>query len=51
MRLRERQPEKELSGNFRFKHANQIDRIFQTLSQDNYSGKSAKFLIEEGLRT
>jgi hypothetical protein len=51
MRLREREPEKELSGQFKFTSSNSIERVYDALSNRNFAGKSPKMLIDEGLKT
>ena len=51
MKLRERQPEKELAGAFKFTHRNSIDRIYDSISKRNFAGKSPKMLYDESLKT
>jgi hypothetical protein len=51
MRLREREPEKEIGGSFKFTSSNSIERVYDSLSNRNFAGKSPKMLIDEGLRT
>jgi len=40
MRLRERQPLKEISPIFRFQPKNSIERVYDSLSKRNADGKS-----------
>jgi hypothetical protein len=47
MKLRNRQPEKELYGQFRFKPKTRIERLFDTLSKRDISGRSPDQLLQE----
>lgn len=50
MRLRQRVPEKELAGNFRFQPRNSIDRIYDSLSLRGADGKTSNQLIKESVK-
>jgi hypothetical protein len=49
MRLRERIPEKEIAGNFKFAPRNSIDRIYDELSKRSVDGRSPTQLIQESV--
>lgn len=50
MKLRNRQPEKELAGEFRFDAKTQLERVYDSMSKNNASGKSPTTLMIESLR-
>lgn len=50
MRLRERLPEKEIAGHFKFAPRNSIDRIYDVLSKRSVDGRSPTQLIQESVQ-